>query len=350
MSDKFDFISATDKPALLAFSTPEWLETAELRSDRTRLQGPHRGDARRFLVRFSQIRYQVVIVEELFAANDISENLTLQALQAMPMGQRRHATVILFGNSFQTFTPMQAFQQSVHAVINTSELFLLKQLIEKAVADNNLFLHSFREAHTRAFAGAEERSVDSLPRDDSARVMAPCGSTAEELFVSSFNPVPLEWSQREHFTAMPRVDQALVERGLCESREKAKRLILAGQVRINGATGPQAQRPGQSRGHHSPCSPRKIRQPRRPQARTRARGISTSRAGLTAIDLGASTGGFTDCLLQRGAKGVCRGRGPGPACLEIAPGPAGGRDGEDQRPRTHPGAFPAALCRQATWW
>jgi hypothetical protein len=65
------------------------------------------------------------------------------------MGQRRHATVLLFGNSFQTFTPMQAFQQSVHAVLNSSELFLLPQLIEKAVADNTLFLHSFREAQAR---------------------------------------------------------------------------------------------------------------------------------------------------------------------------------------------------------
>jgi len=53
---------------------------------------------------------------------------------------------------------MQAFQQSVHAVINPSGLFLLKQLIEKAVADNSLFLHSYREAQTRMFetAGKEE--------------------------------------------------------------------------------------------------------------------------------------------------------------------------------------------------
>src|SRR5207247_9104074 len=93
-----------------------------------------------FLIRFSQIQYQVVILEELFAANNIGENLTLQALQAMPMAQRRHATVILLGESFQTFTPMQAFQQSVHAVINSSELFLLKQLIETAIADNTIFL------------------------------------------------------------------------------------------------------------------------------------------------------------------------------------------------------------------
>jgi hypothetical protein len=70
----------------------------------------------------------------------------------MPVSQRRHATVILLGDSFQTFTPMQAFQQSVHAVISSSELFLLKQLIEKAVADNTLFLHSFREAQSRVYS------------------------------------------------------------------------------------------------------------------------------------------------------------------------------------------------------
>ncbi|HXU76755.1 MAG TPA: hypothetical protein VN794_09310 [Methylomirabilota bacterium] len=152
MSSRFDFISATDKPALLAFSNPEWLESAKGALNdlgyKVHTAATH-GD---FLIRFSQVRYHVVILEELFAANNIGENLTLQALQSMPMAQRRHATVILFGDSFQTFTPMQAFQQSVHAVINSSELFLLKQLIEKAVADNSLFLHSYREAQARAYS------------------------------------------------------------------------------------------------------------------------------------------------------------------------------------------------------
>src|SRR5437899_6376186 len=149
---QFDFISTTDKPALLAFSTPEWLDTARTAlaelGYKVHTAATH-GD---FLIRFSQVRYQVVVVEEMFAANNIGENLTLQALQQMPMGQRRHATVILIGDSFQTFTPMQAFQQSVHAVVNTSELFLIKQLIEKAVADNTLFLHAYRDAQSRAYA------------------------------------------------------------------------------------------------------------------------------------------------------------------------------------------------------
>jgi hypothetical protein len=158
MATKFDFISANDKPALLAFSTPEWLEAAKTALTELGYKVHTAATHSDFLIRFTQVRYQIVIIEELFAANELKDNLTLQALQAMPMNQRRHATVILFGNSFQTFTPMQAFQFSVHAVINSSELFLLKQLIEKAVADNALFLNSFREAQNRAYAGATKES------------------------------------------------------------------------------------------------------------------------------------------------------------------------------------------------
>src|SRR5436190_24307401 len=156
MSNKFDFISTTDKPALLAFSTPDWLEAAKTALTELCYKVHTAATHSDFLIRFSQIRYQVVVLEELFAANEIGENLSLQALQHMPLSQRRQATVILFGDSFQTFTPMQAFQQSVHAVINSSELFLLKQLIEKAVADNALFLTGFRDAQSRAQAAAEK--------------------------------------------------------------------------------------------------------------------------------------------------------------------------------------------------
>ncbi|MGH7979627.1 MAG: hypothetical protein ACREE6_09645, partial [Limisphaerales bacterium] len=77
-------------------------------------------------------------------------------LQNMPVNQRRHTTVILLGDSFQTFTPMEAFKHSVHAVINSSEMFLLKQLVEKAVSDNDLFLHSFREVQNRVYITAEK--------------------------------------------------------------------------------------------------------------------------------------------------------------------------------------------------
>ncbi len=101
-----------------------------------------------------------------------------------------------------------------------------------------------------------------------------------------------------------RLDQALLDRGLCESREKAKRLILADQVRVNAQPAGKpsqlikpedqltvlAPDPYVSRGGHK-----------------LARALdefAVTVAGVTAIDLGASTGGFTDCLWLRGAAQV----------------------------------------------
>ncbi len=152
MNGSFDFVSTEDKPALIAFSTPEWLETTKSAlvemGHKVHTAATHSD----FLVRFGQVRYQLVILEELFGANSIEENLTLKALQQMPVSQRRHATILLLGDSFQTFVPMEAFKQSVHAVVNSSEMFLLKQLVEKAVADNDIFLHTFREVQNRVYA------------------------------------------------------------------------------------------------------------------------------------------------------------------------------------------------------
>jgi hypothetical protein len=152
MTGSFDFVSSNDKPALIAFSTPEWLETTKVALQELGYKVHTAATHSDFLMRFSQARYQVIIVEELFGANTPEENLTLKALQNMTMNHRRHATILLIGDTFQTFTPMEAFKQSVHAVINSSELFLLKQLVEKAVADNDLFLHNFREVQGRVFA------------------------------------------------------------------------------------------------------------------------------------------------------------------------------------------------------
>jgi 23S rRNA (cytidine1920-2'-O)/16S rRNA (cytidine1409-2'-O)-methyltransferase len=100
---------------------------------------------------------------------------------------------------------------------------------------------------------------------------------------------------------MIRLDQALVDRGLCESRERAKRAILAGQVRVNTRL---AHKPGDavrtddtltvdagekyvSRGGH--------------KLEHALHHFQLDVTGLVALDLGASTGGFTDCLLQHGA-------------------------------------------------
>jgi hypothetical protein len=157
MNPSFDFVSKTDKPALIAFSTPDWLEAAKVSLQDLGYKVHTAATHSDFLTRFASTQYQVVLIEELFGANTFEENLTLQAVQNMAIGQRRHATFLLIGESFQTFVPMEAFKHSVHAVINSSELFLLKQLVEKAVADNNAFLRSFREVQARLFSTTNTR-------------------------------------------------------------------------------------------------------------------------------------------------------------------------------------------------
>jgi hypothetical protein len=156
MDNAFDFITTGDKPALIAFSSPEWLETAKSTLAELGYKVHTAATHSDFLTRFTQVQYQVVVIEELFGAHTIEENLALKTLQSMPVNQRRHTTVILLGDSFQTFTPMEAFKHSVHAVINSSEMFLLKQLVEKAVSDNDLFLHSFREVQNRVYTTVEK--------------------------------------------------------------------------------------------------------------------------------------------------------------------------------------------------
>lgn len=98
-----------------------------------------------------------------------------------------------------------------------------------------------------------------------------------------------------------RLDLLLVERGLAESREKAQRLILAGVVRVDGQT---QTKPGHTFKHDAAVAVEAAE-------RFVSRGgdklegafqkFSLDVTGLICLDVGASTGGFTDVLLQHGA-------------------------------------------------
>jgi len=101
--------------------------------------------------------------------------------------------------------------------------------------------------------------------------------------------------------AKARVDQLLVDRGLVESRQKAQALILAGEVLINGQ---KADKPGRTiqadaRIELTGRLPYVSRGGFKLAAALDAFAIDPT--GKVAIDIGTSTGGFTDCLLQRGA-------------------------------------------------
>jgi 23S rRNA (cytidine1920-2'-O)/16S rRNA (cytidine1409-2'-O)-methyltransferase len=103
---------------------------------------------------------------------------------------------------------------------------------------------------------------------------------------------------------MLRLDQALVERGLCESREKAKRAILAGEVRINERLARKCSDPVKPEDQLTLAVPERFVSRGGFKLEHALNHFKLEVKGLTAIDLGASTGGFTDCLLQRGAAKV----------------------------------------------
>ncbi len=104
--------------------------------------------------------------------------------------------------------------------------------------------------------------------------------------------------------ATDRLDIALVQRGMCDSREQARRLILAGEVKVNGHPADKASRAVKPEDVlELKEKPRFVsRGGLKLEGALEAFGIDVT--GWVCADIGASTGGFTDCLLQRGAARV----------------------------------------------
>jgi 23S rRNA (cytidine1920-2'-O)/16S rRNA (cytidine1409-2'-O)-methyltransferase len=106
--------------------------------------------------------------------------------------------------------------------------------------------------------------------------------------------------------ARVRLDTLLTERGLFESRSRAAASVMAGEIRLGG-DGERAQKPGQLVDRDVPLTvderPRYVSRGGVKLANALA-AFSIDPAGRRALDVGASTGGFTDCLLQAGAEHV----------------------------------------------
>ena len=101
-----------------------------------------------------------------------------------------------------------------------------------------------------------------------------------------------------------RLDLLLVARGIFESREKARRAIMAGQIRVADQVVDKASREfGEDALVTFVAQDRYVgRGGHKMEGALKHFGITP--AGLTCLDIGASTGGFTDCLLQHGAAKV----------------------------------------------
>ncbi len=111
-----------------------------------------------------------------------------------------------------------------------------------------------------------------------------------------------------HSSRRVRLDQLLVERGLAENRSRAQALVLAGKVRVGEGDAARADRTAGDL--LDPATPLSVLVPEPYVSRGGHKlaaaldAFAVDPAGLVCLDVGASTGGFTDILLQRGASRV----------------------------------------------
>jgi 23S rRNA (cytidine1920-2'-O)/16S rRNA (cytidine1409-2'-O)-methyltransferase len=101
--------------------------------------------------------------------------------------------------------------------------------------------------------------------------------------------------------ARVRLDQLLVQRALAPSRERAQALILAGAVRVDGEVADRAAAPVRDDARLSVAARAPFVSRGGEKLRAALDELVLDVSGRVVLDVGASTGGFTDCVLQRGA-------------------------------------------------
>ncbi len=153
MAIEIEFTSPNEKPALVGITTPAFLVAIRPQLKEVGYKSHEVQDASDFLTRYSLTQYPLVVVEELFSSPTAEENYALRTLQRLPMMQRRHSVIILVGESFDTLNSLQAFQQSVHAVVHPNDFDSLAGIIRETVAETNSMLSAYRETQTRIAQG-----------------------------------------------------------------------------------------------------------------------------------------------------------------------------------------------------
>src|SRR3954466_11040475 len=98
-----------------------------------------------------------------------------------------------------------------------------------------------------------------------------------------------------------RLDAVLVDQGLFASREQAQRAIMAGDVRLGDRVLTKASVQVEPNAEFLVAAPPKFVGRGGLKLEGALNAFHADPSGATALDIGASTGGFTDCLLQRGA-------------------------------------------------
>jgi hypothetical protein len=146
--DKLEFFEVGDRTALVCAdpATTEFAKTTlrELGFKFHTVETPELA-----IERIRYTNYDCLLLHENFAGTSLRSNVVLNYLTSLPMAQRRTTFVGLIGPSFKTFDAMQAFAQSVHIVLNPTDLPNLEPILKKGLAEFEALYRIFRETTTQ---------------------------------------------------------------------------------------------------------------------------------------------------------------------------------------------------------
>ena len=99
----------------------------------------------RALERMKYTTYDLITVAETLSGSTLESNGVLRYLGPLPMAQRRNSFVLLVGTSLRTLDAMQAYTQSVHLVINPSDLANLGPVLKKSLTEFATFYRVYKD-------------------------------------------------------------------------------------------------------------------------------------------------------------------------------------------------------------
>ena len=142
--EKMEFFELGDKTSLICADPA----TTEVAKETLRELGYkfHTSETPELAIeRMRYTNYDCIVLHENFAGSSLRSNAVLNYLAPLPMGQRRHSFVCLIGPSFITLDAMQAFGQSVHLVLNPSDLPNFGPIMKKGLAEFEALYRAYQD-------------------------------------------------------------------------------------------------------------------------------------------------------------------------------------------------------------
>jgi hypothetical protein len=150
--EKMEFFELGDKTSLIC-ADPNTTEAAKVTLRELGYKFHTAETPELAIERIRYTNYDCIILHENFAGSSLRSNAVLNYLAPLPMAQRRYSFVCLVGPSFKTLDAMQAFGQSVHLVLNPSDLTNLGPILKKGLAEFDLLYRAYKDT----FAAIGER-------------------------------------------------------------------------------------------------------------------------------------------------------------------------------------------------